>query len=186
MVFQPASSLMLASFCLLGSQLCNFGRSHRLFFGFLSTNHQASRGLPRCCPKKETNKETQRENDSSPNLADIHLARIIFYCLGVCRCAVSFATLRTKDDMEMLSDLVTWGERFLQCWDAGTYVCARCQLAVYRSALVLAQPRGRGLRTMQERVVDAARGWALRKHPPVFFFACIHTAPFLFFSPPLV
>lgn len=35
--------------------------------------------------------------------------------------------------MEMLSDLATWGERFLHHWEEGTYVCARCNQALYHS-----------------------------------------------------
>ena len=43
-------------------------------------------------------------------------------------------TKAAEDDMEMLSDLVTWGERFLQHWAQGTYVCARCRRPLFASA----------------------------------------------------
>jgi len=42
-------------------------------------------------------------------------------------------TKRAEDDMELLSDLSTWGERFLHCWQPGTYVCARCARPLYGS-----------------------------------------------------
>jgi peptide-methionine (R)-S-oxide reductase len=43
-------------------------------------------------------------------------------------------TKRAEDDMEMVSDLVTWGERFLHHWEHGIYCCARCGLEAYSSA----------------------------------------------------
>ena len=42
-------------------------------------------------------------------------------------------TKRAEDDMEMLSDVVTWGERFLAHWQPGVYACARCDRALYHS-----------------------------------------------------
>lgn len=38
-----------------------------------------------------------------------------------------------EDDMELLSDIVTWGELYLHCWDKGMYVCARCSHPLYSS-----------------------------------------------------
>ena len=35
--------------------------------------------------------------------------------------------------MELLSDLSTWGERFLDHWEPGTYCCARCGHKLYSS-----------------------------------------------------
>jgi peptide-methionine (R)-S-oxide reductase len=43
-------------------------------------------------------------------------------------------TKRAEDDMEMLSDLVTWGERFLHHWEHGVYACAQCGVEAYSSA----------------------------------------------------
>ena len=28
---------------------------------------------------------------------------------------------QAEDDMELVSDIITWGERFLNCWEAGNY-----------------------------------------------------------------
>ena len=36
--------------------------------------------------------------------------------------------------MELLSDLVTWGERYLHHWTGGLYRCARCSAALYSSS----------------------------------------------------
>lgn len=35
--------------------------------------------------------------------------------------------------MELLSDLVTWGELFLDHWQAGSYLCSRCSHPLYHS-----------------------------------------------------
>lgn len=35
--------------------------------------------------------------------------------------------------MELLSDIVTWGEEFLDHWAQGIYCCSRCQSPLYRS-----------------------------------------------------
>lgn len=42
-------------------------------------------------------------------------------------------TVRAEDDMELLSDLSTWGERFLDHWAEGSYTCARCESRLYSS-----------------------------------------------------
>ena len=42
-------------------------------------------------------------------------------------------TKRAEDDMEMLSDVVTWGERFLAHWQPGVYACARCGRSLYHA-----------------------------------------------------
>lgn len=42
-------------------------------------------------------------------------------------------TVKAEDDMELLSDLSTWGERFLDFWDRGVYACARCERPLYAS-----------------------------------------------------
>ena len=36
-------------------------------------------------------------------------------------------------DMELLSDIVTWGEMYTNIFEEGTYVCAQCQNALYSS-----------------------------------------------------
>lgn len=51
-------------------------------------------------------------------------------------------TKRAEDDMELLSDLVTWGERFKDHWQQGVYHCARCQRALYASADKFSGPCG--------------------------------------------
>mmetsp|Transcript_6949 Transcript_6949/g.20434 ORF Transcript_6949/g.20434 Transcript_6949/m.20434 type:complete len:225 (+) Transcript_6949:165-839(+) len=43
-------------------------------------------------------------------------------------------TVRAEDDMELLSDLSTWGERYLDHWESGTYLCARCRRRLYKSS----------------------------------------------------
>lgn len=35
--------------------------------------------------------------------------------------------------MELLSDIITWGEQYNPHWEKGTYVCARCQHPLYSS-----------------------------------------------------
>lgn len=42
-------------------------------------------------------------------------------------------TVRAEADMEVLSDLFTWGERYLHNWQEGIYSCSRCLSAVYSS-----------------------------------------------------
>jgi peptide-methionine (R)-S-oxide reductase len=38
-----------------------------------------------------------------------------------------------EDDMELISDLITWGERYLHHWSCGSYCCSRCLNPVYSS-----------------------------------------------------
>lgn len=42
-------------------------------------------------------------------------------------------TATAEDDMELLSDIVTWGEEFTHFFEPGTYSCARCQRVLYSS-----------------------------------------------------
>jgi len=35
--------------------------------------------------------------------------------------------------MELVSDIVTWGERYLYHWERGTYCCSRCMNPLYQS-----------------------------------------------------
>jgi peptide-methionine (R)-S-oxide reductase len=35
--------------------------------------------------------------------------------------------------MELVSDILTWGERYLKLFDKGVYCCSRCFLPVYSS-----------------------------------------------------
>ena len=42
-------------------------------------------------------------------------------------------TKRAEDDMELLSDIVTWGERYLHHWECGVYKCSRCRTPLYSS-----------------------------------------------------
>ena len=42
-------------------------------------------------------------------------------------------TKHAEDDMELLSDIVTWGERFLDHWQQGVYACSKCGTCLYSS-----------------------------------------------------
>ena len=42
-------------------------------------------------------------------------------------------TKLAEDDMELLSDIVTWGEMYLHHFDVGVYHCSRCNNALYSS-----------------------------------------------------
>lgn len=42
-------------------------------------------------------------------------------------------TKRAEDDMELVSDVVSWGERYLHHWKKGTYKCSRCLIPLYGS-----------------------------------------------------
>jgi peptide-methionine (R)-S-oxide reductase len=43
-------------------------------------------------------------------------------------------TKKAEDDMELLSDILTWGERYLHHWKEGLYVCSKCNHALYSSS----------------------------------------------------
>jgi peptide-methionine (R)-S-oxide reductase len=38
-----------------------------------------------------------------------------------------------EDDMELVSDILTWGELYLHNWEHGVYSCARCKNPLYHS-----------------------------------------------------
>jgi hypothetical protein len=38
-----------------------------------------------------------------------------------------------EDEMELLSDIVTWGELYLDHWQEGSYTCSKCSNLLYRS-----------------------------------------------------
>lgn len=42
-------------------------------------------------------------------------------------------TKNAENDMELVSDIVTWGERYLYHWEIGTYKCSRCLQPLYSS-----------------------------------------------------
>jgi peptide-methionine (R)-S-oxide reductase len=42
-------------------------------------------------------------------------------------------TKRAEDDMELVSDIITWGEMYLHHWDTGIYKCSRCKNPLYSS-----------------------------------------------------
>lgn len=42
-------------------------------------------------------------------------------------------TKKAENDMELLSDIVSWGEMFLNHWNEGIYACSRCQNPLYQS-----------------------------------------------------
>lgn len=39
-----------------------------------------------------------------------------------------------EDDMELVSDIVSWGELYLHHWQSGSYHCSRCDRALYNSS----------------------------------------------------
>ena len=43
-------------------------------------------------------------------------------------------TKRAEDDMELISDIITWGEEYLHNFNKGVYRCARCALPLYSSS----------------------------------------------------
>jgi peptide-methionine (R)-S-oxide reductase len=43
-------------------------------------------------------------------------------------------TKKAEDDMELLSDILTWGERYLHHWKEGLYVCSKCDNVMYSSS----------------------------------------------------
>jgi len=49
-----------------------------------------------------------------------------------------------EDDMELLSDIVTWGELFSCHFEEGIYHCARCHLELYASIDKIKWARGKG------------------------------------------
>ena len=42
-------------------------------------------------------------------------------------------TENAENDMELISDIVTWGEEYLHHWEEGVYRCSRCLRSVYSS-----------------------------------------------------
>lgn len=42
-------------------------------------------------------------------------------------------TKHAEDDMEIVSDVISWGERYLHHWRAGMYKCSRCYTPLYKS-----------------------------------------------------
>eukprot|EP01038_Epipyxis_sp_PR26KG_P011353 gene11353-15224_t len=42
-------------------------------------------------------------------------------------------TITAENDMELISDIVTWGERYLHHWKSGIYICSRCENPLYSS-----------------------------------------------------
>lgn len=38
-----------------------------------------------------------------------------------------------EDDMELLSDIICWGERYRFHWESGVYACSRCSRILYSS-----------------------------------------------------
>jgi hypothetical protein len=43
-------------------------------------------------------------------------------------------TKSAEDDMELVSDILTWGELYLYHYEAGIYKCARCKNSLYHSS----------------------------------------------------
>jgi peptide-methionine (R)-S-oxide reductase len=42
-------------------------------------------------------------------------------------------TKQAEDDMEILSDIFTWGEEYLDHWSQGLYTCSRCENILFSS-----------------------------------------------------
>jgi peptide-methionine (R)-S-oxide reductase len=42
-------------------------------------------------------------------------------------------TKKAEDDMELLSDIFTWGEEYLNHWESGLYLCSRCDNVLFSS-----------------------------------------------------
>ena len=42
-------------------------------------------------------------------------------------------TVTAENDMELVSDIVTWGERYRHHWESGIYHCSRCLAPLYSS-----------------------------------------------------
>ena len=42
-------------------------------------------------------------------------------------------TVNAENDMELVSDIITWGEKYLHHWENGMYVCSRCANPLYSS-----------------------------------------------------
>ena len=42
-------------------------------------------------------------------------------------------TVAAENDMELISDIVTWGERYLHHWLSGSYCCSKCLNPLYHS-----------------------------------------------------
>ena len=42
-------------------------------------------------------------------------------------------TKKAEDDMELVSDVITWGELYLNHWNKGIYKCSRCNNKLYNS-----------------------------------------------------
>jgi peptide-methionine (R)-S-oxide reductase len=60
---------------------------------------------------------------------DITLDNLTNYHLISCRPI----TKKAEDDMELVSDIITWGELYLNNWNKGIYKCSRCNHKLYSS-----------------------------------------------------
>lgn len=86
---------------------------------------KVSGGVNQCksialCPRQQ--KYALYESITEDNLENYH------------RISCRPITKVVEDDMELVSDIVTWGERYLHCFKPGLYVCSRCRLPLYSSA----------------------------------------------------
>ena len=43
-------------------------------------------------------------------------------------------TKKAEDDLELLSDIYSWGERYLEHWENGIYHCSKCHKPLYSSS----------------------------------------------------
>ena len=95
--------------------------------------------------------------------ADLSLANRAPYFEVSCRPI----TVRAEDDMEMLSDLVTWGEQFTAFFEPGMYRCARCGNGLYAS-----QDKWKGpcvWPSFRRAMSDAAKGGGLEEEAAAAF-----------------
>ena len=81
---------------------------------------------------------TQNQKDS---IAEFHLAKkyALYERITVDnlenyhRISCRPITVNAENDMELVSDIVTWGERYRHHWESGIYHCSRCLAPLYSS-----------------------------------------------------
>ena len=89
-----------------------------------------ARALVASTPAQRASLAEQKTCVKHARYADLTLAHRAPYFEVSCKPI----TVKAEDDMEMLSDLVTWGEQFTDFFEPGLYRCARCGTGIYSSA----------------------------------------------------
>ena len=80
-------------------------------------------------PSQKNSIAQMRENYKHALYEDVTLKNLDVYHNISCRPITKVA----EDDMELLSDLVTWGEQYLHHYEEGVYVCSRCSAELFSS-----------------------------------------------------